>query len=371
MLRDHGVKMVPLMFLIAAAAQTQVGSPFVKPAWAQFAVPWAVDHVAVMSVKRGWGPPGEDRATVTQSGGWLREDVIERGKSSTSISNLQSAMSYHYTRQPDGQYGSLAISGKHGAALRVVEKTDDTDRLLGENCTIWLFKADGLTEKNCLTTDGIMLWQSIIGHSGTELSSARALSVKRMPIQSEEVEVPRDLLSLASWNGWSVKRPTGLNDEVLLESAPTSLRKENLLIRRLGASVMTDSTSGRGRSRTFSGQGVRLAISEMPDGSLNRLDLTRVRPAAIPSGPAGKPAPLSPPKTLTILGEQCSMFDMAPGVSDFGQTQCQTQNGLVLEQNTVSWGSRSAMVAVAVTKGKLRPADVSPPANILLAIDGK
>ncbi len=168
-----------------------------------------------------------------------------------------------------------------------------------------------------------------------------------------------------------INRPTGLNDEVLLESAPTSLRKESLLIRRLGASVMTDSTSGRGRSRTFSGQGVRLAISEMPDGSLNRLDLTRVRPAAILSGPAGKPAPLSPPKILTILGEQCSMFDMAPGVSDFGQTQCQTQNGLVLEQNTVSWGSRSAMVAVAVTKGKLRPADVSPPANILLVLDDK
>jgi hypothetical protein len=363
--------MVPLIFLMAVAAQTQAVGPFAKPAWARFAVPWAADHVAVMSVKRGWGPPGEDQATITQSGTWLREDVIERGKSSTSISNLQSAISYHYTRLSDGQYGSVTISGKHGAAVRVLEKTNDTDYLLGENCTIWLFKADGFTEKNCLTSDGIMLWQSIVGHSGTQLSSARALSIKRRPIRSDEVEIPPDLLELASWNGWSVKRPMGLNDEVLLQSAPTTLRKESLLIRRLGASVMTDRTNSRGRSRVFSGQGVRLTISEMPDGSLDRLDLTRVQPSALLSGPFGKAAPLSPPKTLTILGELCSVLDMAPGVSDFGQTQCHTQNGLVLEQDTVSWGSRSTLVAVVVTRGKLRPADVSPPANILLATNDK
>jgi hypothetical protein len=360
--------MVSPLLLIVSAAYAQAVAQFAEPAWARFAVPQAADHIAVMGVIRGWGPSGEDRATITQSGPWLREDVIERGASSTSISNLESAMSYHFTRQSDGQFGSLSISGKHGATLRTVEKTDETDQLLGETCTIWLFKADTITERNCLTADRIMLWQSIVGRSGTEISSAHALSITRRKIRLEEVEVPSDLLQLGSWNGWSLEPAQGLNDEVLLQSAITGMtpgKTESLIIRRLGLSVMTDRTSDRGRTRVFSRPGIHLTLNEKPDGSLDRLEVTRVPPTAASAGPFGKPVQLVPPKTLTILGEPCSVFDMAPGVSDFGRTQCQTTDGLVLAEDTVGRASRSLLTAVRITRGKLGATDVTPPADIL------
>ncbi len=229
---------------------------------------------------------------------------------------------------------------------------------------MWLFKADSYTEKNCLTADGILLWQSIVGKHG-ELSSARAISIARRPVRPKEAQPPADLMRL---NSWRMAMPSGSsmpNDEVVLRAAPEpGGREESLDIRRLGSIVVTDHRSARGRTRTFSGQGMSLTLDEQPDGALDQLAIARTPRGAGTTGPFGKPVHPAPGKK-TILGESCTMFDLAPGVSDFARTECRTRDGLVLEQSTWTRGGGATLTAVSIARGRVRPADVVPPRNIL------
>lgn len=352
-----------MLSLLLLSSLPQAGAWFDKPAWARFASPTAADHVAVMRVRRGWGAPGEDRATITRSGGWLREDIVEAGKRSTSISDLRSGLSYHFARGGDGRYARLTISGRPGAVRLAVEKTRQTDHLLGEACTVWSFKADNYTEKNCLTADGILLWQSVVAKSGAEISSARAISIVRRRVRPREARPPADLLRLESWTATAVSGSRAPNDEVVLRASPGSRAPvESLDIRRLGSAVFTDRRNARGRTRTFSGGGTTLTLDEQPDGELVRLDIVR---AVRSAGPSRGPVPLASPRTKTILGETCTLYDMAPGVADFAQTECRTRDGIVLEQSTWTRGRGATLTAVSIVRGKLRPADLAPPASIL------
>ncbi|NYT39366.1 hypothetical protein HZY97_01230 [Sphingomonas sp. R-74633] len=354
-----------MLLALLLAADAQADTVFAKPGWSRFAVPVAADHIAVMRVKRGWGPPGEDQATLTRSGHWLREDGIENGEKSTSISDMQSGVSYHLARFPDGRYSGLSIIGKARATPLSIEKTAQTDSLLGESCTVWQFKAKEYTEKNCLTADGIMLWQSLVsGRDGGELSSAKAVSITRRKVAREAAEIPAELLRLTSWGEWQPGAAGGPNDDVLLRGAADT-PSESFRVRRLGKARMTEWTDGRQTTRVFIAPGMRLSLNERADGGLIRLDLNRDPQNDNPNLLLGKEIKVPGAPSKTILGERCTMFDMAPGVMDYGELECRTANGLILERVTTSRGRTTTLVAVRIDRGTLRPGDLAPPADIL------
>ena len=338
---------------------------FTWPADARVAIPVAVDHVAVMVVKRGWGGGGDDRLAVSRSGRWLREDLVERGRPMTTMSDLRSGISFRYAAR-DGRYRSLMVRGTSQAARITVDRTDRTDRLLGENCTVWRFSRDGIVEEMCLTHDGIALWTRVKGSGGNELGASRAESIVRRPLTPAEVQLPPDLLRLSSWtdkrNGPSASTP---NDEVLLalpQSGALAARR-TVTTRRRGVSRSVDDRLPNGRRRHYVGADFTVAFDEGPGGVLQTLAISAIDPRQ--PALANEGVRIGESGTKTILGEMCTMFDAAPHVSDYDLTECRSADGAVLEMSERSWGADlGPLVATRISRGKLSAADMLPPDDL-------
>lgn len=79
-------------------------------------------------------------------------------------------------------------------------------------------------------------------------------------------------------------------------------------------------------------------------------------------GDQSDPSNLSNPKRLrTILHEQCAEYGPAVQATDFNQRQCITTDGILLAQDTISWGSWTNLEAREVARRKLTIAVVIPP----------
>lgn len=338
--------MILLPFALAALSQDQ-GATFLKPAWSRLAVPRSVDHVAVMT---------DGHTTLTRSGPWMREDLVGKNYAETTISNVETGFSYHFTLDANGGFGGLTITGRAAAVRQTVRKTRETHRLLGEICTVWLFSWDQIVEHNCLTCDGVLLWQRVVG-SGNELMSFKAASIVRRRVMPAEVSLPANLLDLPAWGGWR-SLPAARGDTVWL-ARPANEGSGSLLLRRLGRCSLREEVAGNRRFRTFQGEGITINLTEMSDGRLERLDLSRTGTREDSMTPA------VPEIRKTILGESCTVYRNAMIMADFARVECRTADGLVIEEISYSRGRPTTLTATRIERGTTVLAEVAPPANLL------
>jgi len=283
----------------------------------------------------------------------------------TILSDLRSGISLRYAAR-DGRYRSLMVRGASQAVRKIVDRTDRTDRLLGEDCAVWRFSREGIVEELCLTHDGIALWKKVKGSGGNELGASRAESIVRRPLAPAEVQLPPDLLRLSSWtdtrNGPSASKP---NDEVLLALPQSGAlpATRTLTTRRLGISRSVDDQRPNGRRRHYFSADYTIAFDQGPNGAPQTLAVSAIDPRqrvlaneGVRIGEAG---------TKTILGEICTMFDAAPHVSDYDLTECRATDGAVLEMSERSWGADlGPLIATRISRGKLSAADMLPPDDL-------
>lgn len=338
--------MLWLPLALAALPQDQ-GTSFLKPAWSRLAVPNAVDHVVVMT---------DGSTTLTRAGPWIREDLVGKDFSETTISNVETGFSYHFTRGTDGGLGGLTITGRASAVRQTVRKTRETHQPLGETCTVWLFSWDRIVEHNCLTRDGILLWQRVVG-SGYDLFSFKAASVVRRRVLPAEVSLPAGLLDLPAWGGWR-SSPAARGDSVWL-ARPVKEGSGSLLLRRLGPYSVRDEVAGDRRYRSYRGEGMTLTLHEMSDGRLERLDLSRI------GATDDRMTPTVPEIRKTILGETCTVYGHELITAESNRVQCRTADGLILEEITYSRGRSTTLTATRIERGATVFAEVAPPANVL------
>lgn len=338
--------MILLPLALAALSQDQ-GATFLKPAWSRLAVPRAVDHVAVMT---------DGQTTLTRSGPWMREDLVGKNYAETTISNVETGFSYHFTRDANGGVGGLTITGRATAVRQTVRKTRETHRLLGEICTVWLFSWDRIVEHNCLTRDGVLLWQRVVG-SGNDISSSTAASIVRRRVLPAEVSLPAGLLNLSFWGGW--RSPTAARGDTVWLTRPANEGSGSLLLRRLGLYSLRDEVTGNRRFRTFQGDGITLNLHEMSDGRLERLDLSRT------GARDDMMTPAVPEIRKTILGENCTVYGHELITAEANRVQCRTADGLILEEINYSRGRSTTLTATRIERGATVFAEVAPPANVL------
>ncbi|MDB5674191.1 MAG: hypothetical protein JWM65_1173 [Sphingomonas bacterium] len=363
--------LLPLLPAIIAASpeQSLAAKPavanFVQPELAAFAVPDAGDHVVVLLVKHSWGPPGGYRVTITRSGRWLKEEA----ENATTISDLRSGASYYYVGA-NGKFERLSISGPSQGRAIEVTNTGKTDRLLGETCTIWRFiwkgMGGGIADLNCLTRDNILLWQRVTSDRGDDLGSARAVSIVRRNIRPAEFALPDGLVRLSTWFRPPVATAT-VNDEVQLGDAATGRTDmpSTMRVRRFGDHRADLTATRRGRDYHWAGGGTGIRFSEDAQGRPARLDFEQSpKPGDVSA--LQSPKPVTPRKIRSIMDRSCVVTDMAPGVSDFGQIDCRTENDLMLARTEYSRGGmRFDVVATRISIGMLTPRDMMPPDDLL------
>jgi hypothetical protein len=342
-----------VLALISAGAPARA-EEFLRPGWLQFMVPKAVDHIAEMSVQDPTRR-GEGNVFIYRHGLRQREETAyANGRKGVSYGDLATGLSWRVGLNGDGTAHDVVMSRTDDAA-RFITKTRRTGRHLGEKCTVWILarhptgRHDTLVEENCLTTDGILLWQKI--YSGdTLLSSTRAITIKRRHVSLDEVTVPTFALRLSSFGYWSDQPKLAPNDEVR--------RHDGSVARRLGQLEMTLERPG---TYVYANGTHRLRLDFNAGGALVRLEVT---PKA-KLNQAFTRRPFKPRRLLTVLGERCEMYDMMPGVQDSGLTECLTQDGLSLKRMRYNRGSRGEGIAVSVSRGKMTVKDVAPPTDIM------
>ena len=350
-----------LGFGSAFASPDEPTTSFLRPEASQFMMPHAVDHTAVMVVDSG--SSSLPTVTITRSGIWQKEERRLGDTTQTSLANLATGTSWLFDKGVDGRFLSLTISGTQASHRQTVEKTDESDKALGETCQVWRLARQALTEEDCLTSDGLLLWQKVLGYDGYELASAHAISIQRRSVEPELIAPPVGLLDLSSWGDWVDASPALPNDDVMLQfggDAGTSSPQTNTLhIRRLGSLYASDKHSGGFRSRIYSNATYTIRIDEMSGGDYYQLN---VMPSPAKANVPDKLA--QPAQSRKVLGETCQVYGI-DAVMDYWQSQCRTDDGIVLEEMTGGRGASFAVSAIHLLRGAMTTEDVAPPADVL------
>jgi hypothetical protein len=353
------------VMLAAPATAAPLPASFVPPGGSAYVLPEGVDHVAVMTVKEGGRPAKQ--ITLFRHGTRQRQDILEGGHAYAVYTDMQTGLAWHVSRNPDGRPAALGINGSSERDRMAVRKTSQNDWRLGRFCAVWEMKParDGGTwsQKACVTDDGVLLWQKTFYSDGSLMSEARASKITRRRVTTAEVSPPADALSLSSYGDWTPGQAALPNDETVLQgpNPPPDTPAATMLVRRLGALTLTDSRTVYGRTRRYDNATYTLSVTEKPDGSLDGLQIVPRRDPSM----WGPPQAFKPAKFAVILGRRCQIYDMAPRVQDYGETQCRTADGLILSKATWSWGRGTPMSAVSLRQRLLKLADLVPPADIL------
>src|SRR5262249_11235184 len=85
--------------------------------------------------------------------------------------------------------------------------------------------------------------------------------------------------------------------------------------------------------------------------------------APLPTDDAFKP--VNTGQRETILREECTWFDMTPGMMDAGLAQCRTQDEIVLKETHTMRGGGQTLQAVRLSRSPVGLADVLPPPDVL------
>lgn len=346
---------------VVSPPATRAETGFVRPSALRFMTPVAVDHTAEMTVQTSYR---SDTATIRiyRSGSHQREDGNSADRSASNYGDGASGRSWTVVRNAAGSLLSLTIEKRSSLFIPTITETEDTDTVLGERCRVWRSKyPESYSELNCITEDGILLWQKTLYTSGDEMQSARIVSLIRRHVKASEVKVPAAALELSSYSQWPQGSNILPNDEVMLRGDASRWSTGGLLIlnMRLGALRILDTRTAEGRAVRYLSSDYSLSVEEAKDGTLNRLDLSP-RPASMDAASEGQLIDGG----ATILGEPCQLYDMAVGVADYGEAQCRTSDGLMLQKAMSNRGWHSRATAIKITRGKLHRRDITPPAGI-------
>lgn len=325
------------------------------------------DYVATLDVRRSWGPPSRDVHVVTRRKVWLRVDKTENGHQSLSYVNLKTGVWAVLDRDPQGGYRSLELTpiGAKASGYEI-HKTPASEKVLGETCAIWegVMGAGGpgrnFRRIGCVTADGIELWRRTSGSGELDLGSAQVVKFQRRSAAKAFTQPPPDLLDLARWND-PLESPTldAPDFEVTLTS---EAERANVIVRRHFPWVYEDIKSN-GR-RILSGRidgTASLALSFGPDGEPHSLVFRRNPKGVNLPGPKA----MDKPKEV-ILDETCTWFDMMPGVSDAGRTECRTGDGIPLKIAITGRGADGhTYLANKIVRRSITLAQVLPPQDTL------
>ncbi len=331
------------------------------PGWTRYAAPIKGEYTITVVNKLE-----KSTIKVMRAGDRIREETTRNDKKGIVIADLKTGLSYSYAVLPDGRYDHLSIIGPTESEQYTFHPTERVGTGLGESCRVWEvpYGTTGIRQESCLTADGVLLWQKVFSNATTELQHSETISIDRSTVKREDLVVPTDLLELNAWDEWSDSKE-GPNDEVLLQSSPNEQAITDVLhIKRFGAYKMTESQNQRHRIQTYDGEGISIQVIRTPEGQFKRAEIKRVERTGREAGRLIKPE-----ETREVLGESCRDYNMAVGVSDYWQTDCRTDDGIVLLRESASWGAkRPTLVATSVTRGKLALTDAVPPAGLLTGL---
>ncbi|HVY59452.1 MAG TPA: hypothetical protein VHA77_16495 [Xanthobacteraceae bacterium] len=346
------------------------------PPSARLLVASGVDYEATMVVSEGKKP--DQRISIVRSGPWQIERSLDSPDQSVTYSNFDTGTSIVITRNSDGSYRSLSISRSpsDGSGHDVHRtKTDQTDSVLGENCTVWRSTRGSATGYlDCVTTDGIDLWTRVELTSGYVWRSARVTKLVRRDISPEEVQFPGEVLDWSTWYQsppQTVSEPAGArNYEVQLQEHFQRAGEDRLTTivhRRRGGEEFSEHRGWRGARVNFTSAILSLSYTEGPDGRADHLGIRR-RDALSTGDNTARLENLTrrTDRTETVLGENCTWFDIAPGMADGSNWECRTIDGIavVLDHS----GSRPRTVAISraisIRREQVTERDMVPPPKL-------
>lgn len=333
---------------------------FRQPANAIFATPAAVDYVAVME-GQGWEKRRGYKVTVYRSANLVREDIVENGREHTSISDMKSGASTSFSGSEAARRG-FSVWGAVTASPVEVRQTDRTDKVLGEQCTVWSFYRDPVTHEKCLTMDGVILWQKQIGSGGSEISESRIVSLTRRRVEPDEIAIPRDLLDWSRWlDAGDGKRGSQPNDAVILEGKEWNGRSVQQTIRRLGHIESVSDASGEKLRQRVMWSNATISFEQDEKGNFKTLNVHRIE-AGLPPSMWSAHRPLIGYDAL--LGRRCG-WRVTIGGSEGDTRECRTSDGLLLKSSDRYISSVGSLAAKSITVGRVSESDLIPPRDWL------
>jgi hypothetical protein len=358
------------MFALILALVLQAVVPGRAPPEAHMAPPLAADHIAVMAVNRGHGPPGEDRHMVMRSGSWIREERTSQGRTAFYHSELRAGVSIAYVRDPGGNISYFTVS-RHPDDdqyhLMRRAPTGRSARALGERCRLWSTTrlneqpGEGVKWLSCETRDGIQLWTRAESmRSGSILRSARAISVERRRLRLEEVRPPATLFDLAIWLD-GARFPREAATRYAVRFAASRGLPGTRIVRRQGDWTYSERPGADGgRSVTIENGVASYSYTEQADGRPIHLQLQR-RPAGEPPAAEGDWRLIEHRAAATVLGESCRWLVPVNVPTDTTHNECRTEGGVPLMLEEGGWGSVTRYTATDVSRAPLAADDFAPP----------
>lgn len=358
------------MFALILALLLQAVIPGRTPPEAHMAPPAAADHIAVMTVSRGHGPPGEDRHVVMRSGSWIREERTTQGRTSSYHSDLRSGVSIGYARDPAGRVFYFTMS-RHPDSDRYYlmrrAPTGRSARALGERCDLWSTTrlnerpGEGVNWLSCETRDGVQLWTRAESmRSGSVLSSARTVSVERRRLRPDEVRPPAALFDLAIWRDGATFPRAAATHYAVRFAASRGLPGARA-VRRQGDWTYSERPGlDGGRSVTIENGVAFYHYAEQADGRPVQLQLQRRR-AGEPLTAEGGWRLIEHRAAATVLGETCRWRVPVNLPTDTTRNECHAEDGVPLMLEEGGWGSVTRYTATSVSRAPLAASDFAPP----------
>lgn len=266
---------VAVAFLAPSAVGATQQLTFDRPAWVAYMTPKSVDYVAEF-VEDNPTRKGRGHLFIYRSGSLQREQVtLSNGFVENGYADLSTGLSWQVTQNVDKKLLGLSASGSDQLHSVSLHKTPGIDHLLGETCHVWERVTPGRAgeaapaEKDCITSDGILLWQKIFYGDGSVLQSAKAVSLKRRRVKPFEVTIPDVAITLSSYGQWLPDAMALPNDEVELQSSRPDKQgpMESIVIRRLGDTSIRDDRSQSRRTRLYTGHDYVLSVEERDLGN--------------------------------------------------------------------------------------------------------
>lgn len=246
--------------------------------------------------------------------------------------------------------------------------TGERQTYLGETCMVWsIIKFSSSEVSACVTDDGIELWNQHVTDDGKSLARTEATSITRRAVRLEEVQPPKDMLSIAKWSD----DPALFKDaaaefdgyEAILEDPHTPENRK--IFRKSGEWTMREEfRSNRYDSASFLYRDRELSISfTNRNGKRYLMSITRSLGPGVPNA-AFDPKPLG--KKEQVFGETCEWIDRKPYMSDAGEHACETSDGIALILTFTNRGfhKNTKLEATKFRRGKIRLADALPPPDL-------
>jgi hypothetical protein len=305
----------------------------------------------------------------------------------TRIDRSQGA--FHSTDYYSTSGGRITVSGQSSITLESrtdsglgvngePRNTGERQTHLGESCTVWdvwrtrqPMYGSNVSHLSCITDDGITLWEKTL-HGSDVLSSVEASYIERRPVSPEEVQIPRELLTLDWWDAAlpSFDGPSTPDHETVMEmsDAPVNDAKSVRTTRRLGPWQFEDETVGSRRwiLITHDSRRMQLQYSSDQSGTPRYLTIRRAGPTSDSSTHKLVSETTDLNRSEAILGETCRWLNMMPDVVDAGRSACLTSDGIALKEVISGyWMKTQTWSAVRMTRRPIGLDEIKPPAELL------